>query len=64
MAVRHQVIFYPVGNGDTSQIILNNGRRILMDYRHQQKGEDPSSPVIDLKARLKKELQDAEQNYS
>lgn len=63
MAVRHQVIFYPVGNGDTSQIILNNGRRILMDYRHQQKGEDPSSPVIDLKARLKKELQDAKQDY-
>jgi hypothetical protein len=63
MATKHQVIFYPVGNGDTSQIILDNGRRILMDYRHQKKGEDSSSPVIDLKARLTKELQDAEQDF-
>lgn len=63
MAVRHNVIFYPVGNGDTSQIILNNGRRILMDYRHQQKGEASSSPVIDLKSQLQKELQEAKRDY-
>ncbi|MDO8417315.1 MAG: hypothetical protein Q7S87_14005 [Agitococcus sp.] len=59
MSTKHQILFYPVGNGDTSQIILSNKRRILMDYRHQLKGEDPTSPVIDLKARLKKELKDA-----
>ena len=29
----HQVIFYPVGNGDTCQIVLENGKRILLDYR-------------------------------
>ncbi len=54
----HQVIFYPVGNGDTSQIILENGKRILMDFRHLAKSEE-EGPEIDLKARLHKELKDA-----
>lgn len=52
----HQVIFYPVGNGDTCQILLENGKRILLDYRHLAKGEDDGSPEIDLKARLRREL--------
>jgi hypothetical protein len=63
MATTHQVTFYPVGNGDPSQIILHNGKRILMDYRHQKKGEDTSSPVIDLKGRLTKELREANRDY-
>lgn len=63
MATKHQILFYPVGNGDTSQIILANQRRILMDYRHQMSGEDSNSPVIDLKARLQKELKEAGRNY-
>jgi hypothetical protein len=63
MADAHQVIFYPVGNGDTSQIILTNGKRILFDFRHQQQGEDEDKPVIDLKARLNKGLNDAKRDY-
>lgn len=55
----HRIIFYPVGNGDTSQIVLENGKRILMDYRHQKKTEDGTGPDINLKARLKQELKDA-----
>lgn len=55
----HRIIFYPVSNGDTSQIILENGKRILMDYRHQKKTEDGEGPGINLKARLKQELKDA-----
>jgi hypothetical protein len=55
----HQVIFYPVGNGDTSQIILENGRRILFDYRHLKKAEDGKGPEINLKERLKNELKKA-----
>lgn len=51
--------FYPVGNGDTSQIILDNGKRILMDYRHINKTEKGKDPEINLKARLKQELEDA-----
>ncbi|MDP3014637.1 MAG: hypothetical protein Q8M92_10360, partial [Candidatus Subteraquimicrobiales bacterium] len=52
----HQIIFYPVGNGDTSQIILDNGKRILFDFRHLKKAEDGEVPEIDLKSRLKEEL--------
>ena len=55
----HQVIFYPVGNGDTSQIILENGKRILFDYRHKKKTEDGEGPEINLKDRLKDELKKA-----
>ena len=63
MANVHEVIFYPVGNGDTSQIILKNGKRILFDYRHQKKTEDGAGPEINLQARLKKELDDAGRDY-
>jgi len=59
----HQIIFYPVGNGDSSQIILENGKRILFDYRHLKKAEGEESPEIDLKARLKKELDDVKRDY-
>jgi len=55
----HRIIFYPVGNGDTSQIVLENGKRILMDYRHRKKTELGEGPEINLKARLKQELKDA-----
>ena len=55
----HRIAFYPVGNGDTSQIILENGKRILMDYRHRKKTEEGEGPEINLKARLKQELKDA-----
>lgn len=62
MAVVHKVIFYPVGNGDTSQVILANGRRVLFDFCHRAKSEDSSTPEIDLKKRLKQELKDAKRD--
>lgn len=52
----HQVVFYPVGNGDTSQIILENGKRILFDFRHLKKTENGEGPEINLKDRLNDEL--------
>jgi hypothetical protein len=55
----HQIIFYPVGNGDTSQIILENGKRILFDFRHTKKSENNEGPEINLKDRLKDELKKA-----
>jgi len=61
--IKHQVIFYPVGNGDTSQIILDNKKRLLFDFRHQNQGEDDDSPNIDLKSQLTKELSDAGRDY-
>lgn len=54
--------FYPVGNGDTSLLKLHNGRWVLMDYRHQAQGEDSTTPVIDLRARLLEELDAASRN--
>jgi hypothetical protein len=58
----HTIKFYPVGNGDCSHIILANGRRILMDFRHPQKAEDDDTPEIDLKAQLKEELKAADRD--
>lgn len=55
----HKIIFYPVGNGDTSQIVLENGKRILSDFLHHKKAENEDEPKIDLKARLKEELEKA-----
>lgn len=59
----HSIIFYPVGNGDTSQIILENGKRILLDFRHRKKTEAGEGPEINLKSRLLKELKDAKRDY-
>lgn len=59
MAETHRVTFYPVGNGDTTQIVLSNERRILLDFCHRPNAEDPKTPEIDLKARLKEELKKA-----
>lgn len=62
--MKHEIIFYPVGNGDTSQIILNNKKRILMDFRHIKKTEEENGgPEINLKGRLKKELDEANRDY-
>lgn len=59
MATIHKVFFYPVGNGDTSQVVLSNGRRVLFDYCHRRNGEDQECPLIDLKSKLNQELADA-----
>lgn len=53
---KHIVKFYPVGNGDTTQIVLDNGRRILFDFCHRAQAEDLATPEIDLKATVRAEL--------
>lgn len=63
MAQIHKVVFYPVGNGDSSQIILSGGRRILLDFCHRQKGEDRNTSEIDLDSALKSELKAAARDY-
>lgn len=55
----HKITFYPVGNGDTCQIELENGKWILLDYRHLASSEDGNGPEIDLKARLLDDLKKA-----
>ncbi|MGE7136920.1 hypothetical protein ACQKIE_04740 [Luteibacter sp. NPDC031894] len=61
-AQQHKIVFYPVGNGDTTHIILANGRRILLDFRHCSDAEKGERPEIDLKKRLKDELDAAERD--
>jgi hypothetical protein len=63
MADQHQVVFYPVSNGDTSQITLPNDKRILFDFCHRPGCEQEDSPDIDLKNHLKEELNDAKRDY-
>ena len=58
----HLLKFYPVGNGDCSQIILENGKRLLFDFRHLEKGANDDNPIIDLKQALKDELNEAERD--
>jgi hypothetical protein len=59
----HTITFYPVGNGDTSQIVLGNGRRILFDFHHVPRGPGDDRAEIDLKKQLRNELQNAERDY-
>jgi hypothetical protein len=59
----HLVTFYPVGNGDTSQIVLHNKRRVLLDFCHREKSTQTDTPEIDLKSRLKAELKAANRDY-
>ena len=55
----HKVVFYPVGNGDTSQIVLENGKRLLFDFRHQKRSEEFGSKLFNLSKHLKDELAEA-----
>lgn len=59
----NKVIFYNVGNGDSSQIVLSNGKRVLFDFCHRLDGEDKESPLLDLKKRLRDELKEAKRDY-
>jgi len=63
MATTHTVTAYPVANGDTTQIVLANGRRVLLDFCHRSNAESADTPEIDLKAQLRKELKDAKRDY-
>ena len=64
MTTTHFVKFYGVANGDTAQVILDNGRRVLFDFLAiAAMPRDPDTPEIDLKATLKKELKDAGRDY-
>lgn len=62
-SVVNKVTFYPVSNGDSSQIVLANGRRILMDFHHRACGEDESSPHLDLSKHLRAEFKAACRDY-
>ncbi len=62
MATTHTITFYPVGNGDTCQIALAGGTRVLFDYCHRRVAEDDDDPRIDLKKHLQDELKAAKRD--
>lgn len=39
MPEKHQIVFYPVGNGDTSQVVPSQGRRVVFDFCHRKRGQ-------------------------
>lgn len=59
----HITKFYGVGNGDTAQIVLANGRRVLFDFCRRDHSEKPDVPEIDLNVVLKDELEKAGRDY-
>lgn len=54
----HTITFYPVGNGDSSQIKLEDGRRLVFDYRQHPEAGSGECAAIDLAARLRQELKE------
>lgn len=61
--MKQEIRFYPVGNGDTSQIVLNDGRRLLFDFHHLSTSEDNKGPEINLASTLKDELASVNHDY-
>lgn len=59
----HSITFYPVGNGDTTQIVTDQGKRILLDYRQHSNAESADFPVMDIRSTLKEELSSDDQNF-
>lgn len=59
----HKLFFYPVNNGDSCQIVLENKRRILLDYRQYPNSEDSDAKTIDLAKQLKSDLDAAGRDY-
>jgi hypothetical protein len=63
MATKHEIISYPVGNGDTTQIKMGGGKRFLFDFNHCKAAEDEKDPRIDLHKHLKDELKADKRGY-
>jgi hypothetical protein len=63
MATIHKVTFFPVGNGDTVRIRLDNGRTILCDYNQVSGAERDDTPHANIKKLLKDDLGDTGRDY-
>ena len=55
--MKHKIKFYPLGNADTSLILLEGGKQILFDYANM-KSDDKDDKRIDLPVELDKDLND------
>lgn len=59
----HTINFYPVNNGDSAQIVLENGKRILLDYRQCSDATDNSVPSFNVAGKLREDLENANRDY-
>lgn len=55
-----KITFYPNGNADCCKIDLPNGRSLLADYANRHDPEDDEDKRIDLEARIREELEEAD----
>jgi hypothetical protein len=52
----HNLIFFPVGNGDMTLIVLISGLTILIDINIRTAADNPKDPLPDVAAKLRKHL--------
>jgi hypothetical protein len=58
-----KVTFFPVGNADTTRLVLANGRKLLIDFANMRNPKDPYDKRIDLAAELRRDLDDADRDF-
>jgi len=59
-----KVSFFPVSNGDSSQIVLvKTDKWLLFDFHHQKRSEEDGSTDFNLKKHLKEQLKTAKRDY-
>ncbi len=63
MGTKRQIIFYPVGEGDDTHLLISVGRRMLFDFYRRENGKGTDTSEIDLKNKLKAELKAADHDY-
>jgi hypothetical protein len=54
--MEHKILFYPIGNADTTLVSLYNGKKVLIDYANMRCVDDPEDKRIDLPKELNKEV--------
>jgi hypothetical protein len=54
------VVFFPIGNGDTTLVVLADGRAVLIDYADMRNPNNPDDPCCDLPKALLAELPNKE----
>ncbi|MDQ5823410.1 MAG: hypothetical protein M3441_04250 [Chloroflexota bacterium] len=59
----HKITVFPLGNGDTLRIDMNNGQKLLFDFANMQNPDDSSDLRIDLPTALRDDLRGAGRNY-
>lgn len=52
----HEIIFYPIGNGEACLIKLNNGRLIAFDYADLANPNDPNDRRMPLRENFKQDI--------